>query len=392
MNTALQPPPVPNILIVDDTPANLQLLSGMLHDKGYKPRPVPSGELALGAAEVAAPDLVLLDLGMPGMDGYETCRRLKQLPGQAEVPVIFITAHTEVAEKVRGFEAGAVDYITKPFSLEEVAVRIRTHLELSQLRREQAHQVEKLAAAVAQRTAELAAAKERLALLDRAKSDFLSLISHELRTPLNGILGVTELILGSVNGPALAAYEGMYEASRRSLMTLIDDALLLTQIGSNADDGVREQSDLGPLLDVARGQAMGLAVSRQVRLGAVPAGLRPVTGSTEYLTRAMQSLLETAVKLAQGGSTVRLATTPDPDEVGLSIETEGREVPVEALPGFFDLLAQARSIAPGGDLGLGPALAERIVSLYGGQVSVENVRGVGVRLLVQFKAADPGTK
>ncbi len=387
MNTDLHSESLPSILIVDDTPANLQLLSGMLHEKGYKPRPVPSGELALRAAGAAAPDLVLLDLGMPGMDGYETCRRLKQLPGQAGVPVIFITAHADIGEKMRGFKAGAVDYITKPFSLEEVEARVRTHLELARLRREQARQVEQLSAAVAARTEELALAKERLALLDRAKSDFLSLISRQLRTPLHGVLGMTELILASARNPETAAYERMYEESRQALMTLLDDALLLTEIGARVDEGVREQSDLAVLLNQARTQAMTFAGSRKVRLGEAPEGLGRVSGAAAYLTRALQSLLETAVKFAREGTTVRLAATGSGREVGLSLEVEGRELPPEVASGFFDFQAQAE-VMPGGDLGLGPALAERIVMLYGGRVRVENVRGVGIRFLVRFRSAE----
>ena len=136
MKSKLASTEAPNILMADDTPANLQLLSSILQGQGYKPRPVPSGEMALRAAEAATPDLILLDISMPGMDGFETCARLKANPKLADVPVIFLTAHSEVADKMRGFNAGAVDYVTKPFQQEEIEARIRTHLELARLRRE----------------------------------------------------------------------------------------------------------------------------------------------------------------------------------------------------------------------------------------------------------------
>jgi putative two-component system response regulator len=122
-----------SILIVDDTIANLSLLARMLKDCGYQARPVPNGRLALQAAKNQKPDLVLLDITMPEMDGYEVCTRFKQDPDLREVPVIFISALSQTEEKVRAFNTGGVDYITKPFQFEEVKARVETHLKLHRL-------------------------------------------------------------------------------------------------------------------------------------------------------------------------------------------------------------------------------------------------------------------
>jgi len=122
-----------NILIVDDTPANLQVLSGMLEDRGYVTRPVTSGKMALQAAQNDPPDLVLLDIIMPGMDGYEVCARLKADAKLKDVPVIFISALNETLDKIKGFGVGAADYVTKPFQFEEVRARVETHLKLRRL-------------------------------------------------------------------------------------------------------------------------------------------------------------------------------------------------------------------------------------------------------------------
>ncbi len=119
-----------NILVVDDTPENLTLLAGMLKEKGHRVRPVPSGKLALKAVESEPPDLILLDITMPEMDGFEVCRRLKDDARHRDIPVIFISALTETLDKVKAFTCGGVDYITKPFQFEEVEARIETHLEL----------------------------------------------------------------------------------------------------------------------------------------------------------------------------------------------------------------------------------------------------------------------
>jgi sigma-B regulation protein RsbU (phosphoserine phosphatase) len=127
--------PRANILIVDDTPANLRLLSKMLAEHGYQVRPVPSGPLALAAARAEPPDLILLDIRMPGMDGYQVCEQLKAESETREVPVIFISALDAIGDKVRAFAAGGVDYVTKPFQVAEVLARVETHLALRRLNR-----------------------------------------------------------------------------------------------------------------------------------------------------------------------------------------------------------------------------------------------------------------
>jgi len=149
------------ILAVDDTPASLKLLTDILKEAGYEVRSAISGELALHAAANSPPDLVLLDIRMPGMDGYEVCRRLKAQPSTRDVPVIFVSAVSETDEKVQGFEIGAVDFVSKPYQRDELLARVRTHLELNHLR----NHLEDL---VDERTAELRESEKKLraSLLD----------------------------------------------------------------------------------------------------------------------------------------------------------------------------------------------------------------------------------
>lgn len=145
------------ILVVDDTQASLKLLTDLLKAEGYDVRSAINGELALHAAALSTPELVLLDIRMPGMDGLEVCRRLKADPATHEVPVIFVSAVLETGEKLRGFELGAVDYVTKPYQRDELLARVHTHLELRRLR---CH----LEEMVDERTAELRESERRLRL------------------------------------------------------------------------------------------------------------------------------------------------------------------------------------------------------------------------------------
>jgi class 3 adenylate cyclase len=144
-----------DILIVDDTAANLRLLAGMLSEREFRVRPVPSGEAALAAVRASAPDLILLDINMPGMNGYQVAQELKADAATADIPIIFISALNEVLDKVKAFESGGVDYITKPFQFEEVLARVETHLALRQLQRQLEQANEVLETRVQERTADL---------------------------------------------------------------------------------------------------------------------------------------------------------------------------------------------------------------------------------------------
>ena len=173
---------------------------------------------------------------MPEMNGYEVCERLKSTEELSDIPVIFLSALNETRDKVKAFRSGAVDYITKPFQFEEVHARVETHLKLHALQRALKLQNERLEEAVASRTRELAEANERLAILDRSKNEFLSLISHEFRTPLNGLLGVGELIFDEMSSTVENnELREMFEQSRRRILSLLDDSLLLTQIDVNGE-------------------------------------------------------------------------------------------------------------------------------------------------------------
>ena len=144
-----------DILAVDDTPSSLRLLNDILSAEGYRVRSAINGELALRAAAAQPPDLVLLDANMPGLDGFEVCHRLKNEPGLQDVPVIFVSAMSEMQDKLHGFDIGAVDYVTKPFQREELLARVRTHLELHRLR----HHLEEM---VEERTLSLSESEKRL--------------------------------------------------------------------------------------------------------------------------------------------------------------------------------------------------------------------------------------
>src|SRR5262245_19131916 len=160
----------PRVLVVDDVMQNLQVVGTMLREEGYDVMPAGSGPQALERVRVRVPDLILLDLMMPEMDGLEVCRRLKTDPATQRIPIIFLTASNEMEHLVTGFGAGAVDYVTKPFNGPELLARVKTHLELK-------------------------LARERLRQMNDEKNEFMEIAAHDLRNPLSEISGFAEMII-----------------------------------------------------------------------------------------------------------------------------------------------------------------------------------------------------
>ncbi|HUA85263.1 MAG TPA: hybrid sensor histidine kinase/response regulator [Bryobacteraceae bacterium] len=377
-----------DIMIVDDNPANLRLLEDMLLRQGLEVRSFPRGRLALAAAAKSPPSLILLDINMPEMTGYEVCERLKADPRLRDVPVIFLSALNETADKVKALQTGAVDYISKPFQFEEVHARVETHLKLHRLQRELKLHNRHLEAAVAERTRELAEANRRLTLLDRSKNEFLTLISHEFRTPLNGIFGIGDIILDSLESTAdNRELKEMFECSRQRILSILDDALLLTEIDLN-----REQFGSGPVslravVSQALEHAGELARSRGVEVTASLDDADPVLGHERLLVRALHALLEAAVKFSAAGQTVRLSAGKSTELLWVTVESQGYSIPGSELPKFFDLFAISEVSTPGGDLGLGPSMAARVLSLFGAGVSVANREEPGIRFCVSLRPA-----
>ncbi len=171
-------PTVPaRVLVVDDITRNLQVVGTLLRHAGYEVMPATSDAEALEGAQEQVPDLILLDLMMPDMDGLEVCRRLKADPVLKAIPVIFLTASNEMEHLVNGFEVGAVDYITKPFNAPELLARVRTHLELKRAR------------------GTIVRYGLELSRLNEEKNEFMGIAAHDLRNPLSAIKGYTEMMV-----------------------------------------------------------------------------------------------------------------------------------------------------------------------------------------------------
>jgi CheY-like chemotaxis protein len=228
------------ILIVDDNSTNLEVLSETLTRSGFQVSVAIDGESAIDQVKYHSPALILLDIMMPGIDGFETCQRLKRDPASRNIPVIFMTALSDTENKVRGFSLGAVDYISKPFQREEVLARVQVQLKLQNLTQTLEDQNQLLRQEIQQREraeALLIAAKEGADNANQAKSEFLANMSHEVRTPLNGILGYAQILQTSKNFSAKDRKGlNIIHQCGTHLLTLINDVLDLSKIEARKMD------------------------------------------------------------------------------------------------------------------------------------------------------------
>lgn len=348
-----------DILIVDDTPENLRLLSNTLTDQGYEVRAVMNGTMALSVAQTDPPDIVLLDIKMPEMDGYEVCLQLKGDIKTYDIPVIFLSALDDTPDKVKAFTVGGVDYITKPFQTEEVLARVENQLTITRLRKK------------------LIAQNDELLRSNQALEQFTSIVSHDLRQPLQGVLGFAKL-LGFKCQQTLGK-EGMKLVSRivdvaSHMDELIEDLLTYSQVGSK--EMTVESTDCNMVLNQVLSD-IEVEISKQ---GATITAdqLPTVLADKVQLAQLFQNLISNAIKFHR------------PDEssqVKISVERQAREwcfgvhdngIGIESSQ--FDHIFQAfQQLMPQDypGTGIGLATCKKVVERHQGKIWFESKLGVG---------------
>ncbi|HQR40072.1 MAG TPA: response regulator [Blastocatellia bacterium] len=350
------------ILIVDDTPENLDLLIDILEQHGLAVRVAGTGRRALAAVEASPPDLIMLDINMPGMNGFEVCRSLKADAKSRDIPVVFLSVHDDVREKVAAFKAGGSDYITKPFQAEEVLVRVENQLKIARLQRE------------------LTVKGEEALEASRAKSAFLANMSHELRTPLNGILGFVQL-LESDNSLSAEQRDRLAVISRSGehLLGLINDVLSLSKMEAGQavvhDRPFSLRRMLLGLEEMFRVRAESQGLSFSVEM--TPEVPDRVTGDDGKLRQILINLLGNAFKFTTAGS-VELRVSWG-DGVGyFEVEDTGPGVPVDQRNRIFEPFVQtALGKRSGEGTGLGLTISRNYARLMDGDLQAGGEVGRG---------------
>jgi two-component system, sensor histidine kinase and response regulator len=350
------------IMVVDDDPANLDLLVSILSQQGYRVLSFTRGDSALRAVTLVAPDLILLDVNMPGMSGLEVCARLKAEPASRAIPVIFISVMSETSDKVEAFQVGGVDYVTKPFRVEEVLARIATHLRLQTLQRE------------------LQQNYAALKRVEELRETLVQMIIHDLRGPLTTASAYTDLLL---HDPAALppASRPALQAARSALQGLSDmvNALLdVTQLEEGSFPLQLEPCDLGSVIR----EAVRLVTdpTRQLTLRTeLPETLPTVQCDRDIVRRITGNLVGNAVKYTPDGGTITISCAAGPDDVRIQVTDTGLGIPQEYRERIFEKFGQVLGRRTGlrRSPGLGLTFCKLATEAHGGRIGVESVEGTG---------------
>lgn len=354
------------VLIVDDSPENIQVLMECLCDD-YATVAATDGLSALAMAGCEpAPDIILLDIKMPGIDGYEVCSRLKKNPQLRDIPVIFLSVLESAEVKVKAFKSGGVDYITKPFQVEEVQARVKTHLLTRKLQCRLERHNQCLEQTVTQRTRELETAYERLSILDKIKSDFLRMISHEMRTPLNGLLGISELVF-DLCPPSSEKnqYQLYYQQSRQRMEQLLEDSMLIITLDSSPLNVRHDSIPFEDILAAAFGTIEGIEVvmEHSTELNSVM-----ICCDLELIKRALVILIKLANCFNVGKDRIALAAVLTTNTITINLSLDSLSLSLAEADELFELTSNVRGGSHAQELGLAPVVAERIITLFGGTV------------------------
>lgn len=411
------------ILIVDDTPDNLRLLSELLTKAGYTVRRVINGELGLEAAQLEPPDLILLDIRMPGLNGYKVCDQLKSSDRTAQIPVIFLSAMNEELDKVMAFEAGGVDYITKPFQVVEVLARIETHLQVSRLRQILQQQNAQLQLEIAQRTSaetafeilnqglesrirertiDLQAQNEQLLQQQASLQQKLEQEQHlnslqinlikdmvkQLETALENIsTALPELTMDP--SPTERAALAKIASATALIDRLMQQGVLLTETKVAPRDTVIRSINLTQFCQnfVAQWQ---LPTTPEYQLSFVNWGKSPgdVPANEALLRQIFAHLLSNAVRYSPQGGTILFQLVYERNQAIIQIRDEGIGIPEIDLNRVFDRFYRASNV-PDSGLGLGLTLVKQAIELQGGTVSIssEVEQGTIVTLTLPYSNA-----
>ncbi len=353
------------VLIVDDTPANVSVLFDFLTAEGFKVLVAKNGKGALQKAAYAHPDLILLDIMMPEMDGFEACSILKQQPDTQDIPVIFMTALADTVDKVKGFSLGAVDYITKPFQHEEVLARINTQLHVRRLQQ----QLEQRSKELEQRNVELDA--------------FARTVAHDLKNPLNAIIGYSDMLLMDLSPdtpPEPDTIDTVTHVARagQKMLSIIEALLLLSGVAKRTSVPI-SPLNMEELVPQIINQRLAFSIKEYKAHIEMPTEWPVANGYAPWVEEVWANYLSNAIKYGGRPPLVTLGadTQVERGMVRFWIRDNGPGLSAEACTKLFTPFTRLNQQGGIEGHGLGLSIVQQIIEKLNGKVGVESNEGEG---------------
>lgn len=367
-----------SVLVVDDNRRNRALTEAILETAGYTVRSSSGGPHALEEFAADLPDLVLLNVLMPGMDGYEICRRLRDLPGGSDVPIVFLTANTDLAAHQKAVDSGADDFVATPLNRTELLIRVRSLLRIRALQRELRTNYDLI------RTQ-----RDALVRVERHKQELTDLIVHDLKNPLASILTNVEFALGRPGIPQ-DAWDALHDVVAGS-QTMLRMLLNLLDV-SRSEDGAlvprRDDVDLLALLEQVRGVAQRQADTQSRRL-VVETSAPSLRGrlDADLVRRIVENLVDNCLKYTPRGTAVTLSVERDDTLVRIRVKDLGAGIPVDQRIRVFEKYARIDEGTAGearSSRGLGLAFCKLAAEAHGGRIWVEENSPHGTIFVVEL--------
>lgn len=358
------------VLIVDDVPKNIQLLGNFLANEKLQIAFATNAEDALNLAFSNQFDLFLLDIMMPGMDGFQLCDKLKSNKKTADVPVIFLTAKTDPESIVLGFELGAQDYVTKPFNAFELIARVRTQLELRAKRLDLIALNQSLEQKVKQRTASLEIANRQISRLEKAKSEFLAIISHELRSPLSGINSLAGLLGETMLDAEQKKYiENLKDVADR-LIRFSEMAILITSLRADEQKPDLYQVSLNILIEMALDEMTKQVNEKNIKVVFHnPKRHIQVLADADLIRKCLSILTEVAIQIIAVGGQIQYHLEEKHGTASICMELENIQLDTEAVILLKEQL-ETDTLVTNETLGLTLAAIKLIMDAHNGKLDV----------------------
>ncbi|GAB5493979.1 MAG: hybrid sensor histidine kinase/response regulator [Phototrophicaceae bacterium] len=374
-----------SILIVDDEPNNLKVLHNLLTQNDYDVRAARDGKTAIEAARATHPDLILLDIKMPNMDGYEACQILKQDEDLADIPVIFISALNNVSDIVKAFQVGGVDYVTKPFQFEEVLARVQNHLTIVYQQRQLRSQHDQIEA-MRQRD------HQRFNKISDVREQFIQAATHDLKNPLAIVMGCADLMsrIDEVRGnPHLNECVDSIQHASKEMMNLVTSMLDLVKMQSTLTLNLQPvdlRDFIGDLVAGARIKAVERNIELKFTTQESPV---PVRVDAHLIQRAMDNLISNAIKYSPDNTVIEVMAMQEGNKVVVHISDEGFGIDSEHLKHIFDPFFRAKKYDGEREIegtGLGLSIVKELIDQHNGQINVASELGAGTTFSIYLHA------
>ncbi|MBS4059739.1 MAG: response regulator [Bacteroidetes bacterium] len=373
------------ILIVDDNPRNIQIVGNILMKEDVNIAYATEGAKAIELTKTNDFDLILLDIMMPGLDGFSVCEQLRLQKSTMMVPIIFLTAKTDAESIIKGFMAGANDYLTKPFNSAELTARVKTHLDLFTKQKQLDELNQSLEIKVKERTAQLEAANRQLLNLEKAKSEFLSIISHELRSPLNGMIGLTTLLSQTDLTPEQNEYLDSLTQTSRRLARFSEMALLITSLQTKNQTVEIYPVLIKVIIDIVIEEMQEIMIDKEIDLTqSFDNENIQLYVDADLIRKCISILIENAVYHLPAGGKIQLKVfEAEPEKICIQVNDNGLGFDSEVLDTINDFISNGNMITKEG-VGLSLAAVKLIMDVHGGKIFVKNNPDNGASICLLF--------